>query len=117
MKPLQFDKSRSYLSEVKGFPENVELDVMLTYKSSNPPAATSAGVSDYRSVPVGVRYSIVALPETPMAIRYADDRVGHFGDAVRDFSKLKENSSYVHYVSRWRLEPSSLEALGERRAG
>ena len=111
MKPLQFDKSRSYLSEVKGFPENVELDVMLTYKSSNPPAATSAGVSDYRSVPVGVRYSIVALPETPMAIRYADDRVGHFGDAVRDFSKLKENSSYVHYVSRWRLEPSSLEAL------
>ena len=110
-KPVQYDKSRSFLSEVKGFPANVEVDVMLTYKSSNPPTATSAGVSDYRSVPVGIRYSIVELPESPMAIRYADDRVGHFGDAVRDFSKLKENSSYVRYVSRWRLEPSDLDAL------
>lgn len=111
MKPVQYDKSRSYMSDVKGFPENVEVDVMLTYKSSSPAVATSAGVSDYRSVPVGVRYSLIKLPETPMAIRYADDRVGHFGDAVRDFSKLKENSSYVRYVSRWRLEPSDLEAL------
>ena len=44
MKPVQYDKSRSYLSEVKGFPENVEVDVMLTYKSSSPAVATSAGV-------------------------------------------------------------------------
>ena len=112
-KPVQFDKGRSYLSDIKAFPKNVELDVMLTYKSTSPPRATSAGVSDYRSVPVGVRYSMIELPETPMAIRYADDRVGHFGDAVRDFSKLKENSSYVRYVSRWRLEPSDLEAYAK----
>ena len=93
------------------FPKNVEIDVMLTYKSTSPPRATSAGVSDYRSVPVGVRYSMIALPETPMPIRYADDRVGHFGDATRDFSRLKEKSSYVRYVSRWRLEPGDLEAF------
>ena len=109
-KPVQYDKGRSYLSNIMAFPKNVEIDVMLTYKSTSPPRSTSAGVSDYRSVPVGVRYSMIALPENPMPIRYADDRLGHFGDAQRDFSKLKENSSYVRYVTRWRLEPSDLEA-------
>lgn len=110
-KPVSFDKGKSYLSEIKAFPKNVEIDVMLTYKSTNAPMASSAGVSDYRSVPVGVRYSLVALPEDPMQMRYADDRVGHFGGAVRDFSKLTENSSYVRHIDRWRLEPSDMEAF------
>lgn len=112
-KPVSYDKDKSYLSKISNFPQNVEIDVMLTYKSSNRPSASSAGVSDYRSVPVGVRYSLMALPESPMQMRFADDRVGHFGGAVRDFSKLTENSSYVRHIDRWRLEPSDLDAFAK----
>ncbi len=110
-KPVSYDGGRSYLNKIMTFPKNVEVDVMLTYKSSSRPRSTSVGVSDYRSIPVGIRYSLIELPEDPMAFRYADDRVGHFGGAVRNFSKLTEKSSYVRHIDRWRLEPADLDAL------
>ncbi|NND72687.1 MAG: DUF5117 domain-containing protein [Rhodothermales bacterium] len=103
-RPVQFDKSRSFVDDVMGFPENVEVDVQLTFKSDTAPTTGRAGVSDVRSIPVGVRYSIVKLPEVPMMPRLADDRVGTFLDAVRDFSRDQEETPYLRYVKRWRLE-------------
>ncbi|MDP2577823.1 MAG: zinc-dependent metalloprotease [Candidatus Palauibacterales bacterium] len=102
--PVNFDKKRSYVSEVKAFPKNVEIDAMLTYKASDFPRFGGAGVSDYRSIPVGVRYSLFALPEDPMTPRLADDRVGHFIVAIEDFSRDQETSVFHRYVRRWRLE-------------
>jgi hypothetical protein len=46
-----------------------------------------------------------------MQPRLADDRVGHFLDAVKDFSRDQAIDPYVRYVNRWRLEPSDLEAF------
>ena len=104
-KPTPFDGDRSYVSAVKGFPENVEIDAMLTFKGpKDPETPSAAGVSDYRSIPVGLRYSLFALPAEPMQPRLADDRVGHFITAIRDFSRDREPTPYVRYVSRWRLE-------------
>ena len=106
-KPVMFDKDRSFVSKTMGFPKNVEIDAELTYRASDFPAAPGswAGVSDVRSVPVGVRYSFVALPEKPMMPRLADDRVGFFMDAVRDFSRDRSTAdSYQRYANRWRLE-------------
>jgi hypothetical protein len=103
--PVAFDKARSYLDRVLTFPENVEIDALLTFRASDPPTVSSgAGVSDYRSIPVGLRYSIFALPETPMRRRLADDRVGYFLSAQRDFSRDRMADPYVRYVNRWRLE-------------
>ncbi len=103
-KPVSFDKGRSYVSQIQAFPKNVEVDAMLTFKASDPPGYSSASVSDHRSVPVGVRYSLFALPEKPMVPRYGDDRVGYFLDALKDFSRDKEYNPYITYVVRWRLE-------------
>ncbi|MEN8376867.1 MAG: zinc-dependent metalloprotease, partial [Gemmatimonadota bacterium] len=104
-KPVSFDKGRSYLSTVMAFPENVEIDAALTFKANDPPVASrGAGVSDFRSIPIGVRYSLFALPEEPMMPRVADDRVGHFLTAMRDFSRDREPTPMVRFVNRWRLE-------------
>lgn len=103
-KPVSFDKGRSYVAEVQGFPENVEIDVMLTYKAGDSPRFSSAGVSDYRSVPVGVRYSLFQLPDVPMQPRFADDRIGYFTDAVMDFSRDRSPDPFRVYANRWRLE-------------
>ncbi|HVS01363.1 MAG TPA: zinc-dependent metalloprotease [Thermoanaerobaculia bacterium] len=109
-KPVAFDKEKSFVERARAFPENVELDVTLTYAPSDvPPAAAvggaaAAGVSDFRWVPVTMRYSLFALPEEPMRPRLADDRVGHFVTAVRDYSRDREKSTFVGYVERWRLE-------------
>ncbi len=99
-----FQRDRSHVDHVGGFPRNVEIDAFLTYAANRPPQASWAGVSDWRSVPIGVRYSIFALPEDPMPRRVADDRVGYFLEAQRDFSKDQADSQYDRFIQRWRLE-------------
>ena len=39
-----------------------------------------------------------------MRPRYADDRVGYFVSAIKDFSRDTAESFFVRYVNRWRLE-------------
>ncbi len=103
-KPGTFDKDRSYVGRVMGFPRNVEIDAELTYDAAEPPPRGADALSDYRWVPIGVRYSLIALPEHPMRPRIADDRVGQFLEAVEDFSRDRNPDPYVRYVDRWRLE-------------
>ncbi len=103
-KPVSFDKKLSYVDKVSGFPKNVEIDALLTFKAGDFPQFGGEAVSDYRSIPVGMRFSLFALPDDPMQPRYADDRVGHFLTAVKDFSRDQKESSYVRFIERWRLE-------------
>lgn len=102
--PLRLDAGRSHVERVHAFPENVEIDAFLTYEASDPPLFGGPGVSDYRSIPIGIRYSLFALPEEPMTPRMADTRVGYFLTARRDFSRDQAPSTYLRYVNRWRLE-------------
>jgi len=98
------DSDRSYVDGILGFPLNVEIDAMLTYKSGERPSFGGEGIPDARSVPIGIRYSLFALPEDPMPVRYADDRVGFFLDARKNFSRDQEATLYERIVRRWRLE-------------
>ena len=61
-------------------------------------------MADYRWIPVGVHYSLLELPATPMRPRYADERVGYFVSAIKDFSRDTAESFFVRFVNRWRLE-------------
>lgn len=110
-KPAQFQKDKSYVDRVMGFPENVEVDAMLTYQGAQNPVVGSEAIPDYRAIPIGVRYSLFQLPENPMPPRFADDRVGHFTDAIKDFSRDQEVDPYLVYVNRWRLTPKDPAAL------
>ena len=103
-KPVGLDQNRSYVGKVMGFPKNLEIDAELTFQMGEEPPGGAITLSDYRSIPVGVRYSFFALPERPLTPRLGDERVGHFMDAVRDFSRDRKESDYVRFVNRWRLE-------------
>jgi len=109
-KPVRFDKKLSYVDEVKGFPQNVEIDALLTFSANDYPRYGGPGVSDYRSIPLGMRFSLFELPEEPMQPRHADDRVGHFLHAVKDFSRDQKNDPFVRFVERWRLEKQDPDA-------
>jgi hypothetical protein len=109
---IALDDKRSSLQELRLFPANLEAEVRLTFQS--PRNIGLETVSDYRSIPIGVHYSLLALPATPMRPRYADQRVGYFISAFKDFSRDTAESFFVRYVNRWRLEkrePGS--SLGE----
>src|SRR5437667_1479840 len=103
-----FDKERSSFQSLHMFPTNTEAEARLTFRTSR-----SLGmdmVPDYRWIPVGVHYSILELPATPMRPRYADDRVGYFVSAMKNFSRDTAETFFVRYVNRWRLEKKDLSA-------
>jgi hypothetical protein len=103
-KSVRFDKERSALSSVKAFPENVEIEALLTYSPNDRQNFGLATVPDDRFIPVTVHYSFSKLPEKPMMPRIADDRTGYFLTAVKDFTRDAQEHFFVRYVNRWRLE-------------
>jgi hypothetical protein len=100
------DRSRSFVERVRSFQRNAEIDTTLTITSSKPPLATGAAPTDRRAVSLGLRWSLFALPDTPMPRRAADKRIGYFGDTVRDFGAIGPRAlgSDVDFLYRWRLE-------------
>jgi len=103
-----FDKSRSYIESVKGFPDNLNVRVKLTFKPSEP--VNWASTPDGRYISLSIFYTFARLPEVPMTPRLGDDRVGNFWTIHKDFSQ-EDSSFFVRYVNRWRLEPG--ERVGE----
>jgi uncharacterized protein DUF4953/uncharacterized protein DUF5117 len=103
-KPVSFDKERSAISSVKVFPENAEIEALLTFTPGDRKDLDLHSVPDQRYVPITVHYSFLELPETPMAPRLADERVGYFLNPVKDFSRDLADDYWRRYINRWRLE-------------
>lgn len=111
---VRFDKERSALGGMKTFPDNTEIEVTLTYSPLDRSRLSLETVPDNRYIPVGVHYSFTRLPSRPMAVRAADNRVGFFLDATKDFARDDQESFFLRHVHRWRLEKKdSTAALSE----
>ena len=104
-----FDRNRSTWSKIRAFPNNVELQVEATYGGRNSGTGDN-GIADGRGVTVVVHYSLMKVPDGGYHVRYADDRVGHFLSAVKDFGKSGEETNFVRMVNRWRLEKADPKA-------
>jgi hypothetical protein len=104
------DSSRSYLSEIKAFPTNVEARSLLTFRGGGgggfggpgggPPGLGGAG----RSVTALVHQSLAILPEAPMTGRLFDPRVGYFVERFTDYSNPRQWAVEKEYITRYRLE-------------
>jgi Met-zincin/Domain of unknown function (DUF5117) len=103
-KSFRFDASRSSLGKIKVFPENDEIEALLTYSPNDRTNYGIPSVSDDRYVPITVHYSFSKLPEKPMLPRLADDRTGFFLTAMKDFSRDNAENFWVRYINHWRLE-------------
>ncbi len=101
-----FDVNRSVWHKVKAFKDNIELEVAATFDGGGGWRFFSGGdgVIDSRGNTVVIHYGLCRLPESGYTPRLADDRVGHFLSVVKDFSSDKEDTAFLRYVNRWRLE-------------
>ena len=109
-KPARVEAKKTMYRKVKAFPQNVEIDALLTYSPMDRSGLWVPSVPDNRFMEIGVQYSIHTLPAEPMKPRLADDRVGYFLTAYKDFTKDEAEDFFVHYANRWRLEKSDPEA-------
>jgi hypothetical protein len=105
------DSSRSFLSEVKAFPTNIEVRATLTFRTTGGGAGSPfAGLGGQKSVTALVHHSLVVLPETPMQGRFSDPRVGYFIDSYTDYSNPKQWAVEREFITRFRLEKKDASA-------
>ena len=102
----RFDKTRSTWGTVKAFPKNVELKVNVVYSSQR----YMSTIPDSRGIQLTLHYSLAGLPSNNYRPRLADDRVGHFMTAVKDYSSKTSEEPFVRYVNRWHLEKADKDA-------
>jgi len=105
------DRNRSNLELVESFPENTNIQARLTFR--NQESTGPRTVADSRFIPVSIFYSMAKLPDDPMKPRLADDRIGYFLTAHKDYTDT-EQEFFRRYVNRWRLEcdgPASEDGL------
>lgn len=103
MRGFRFDRSRSTWDSLKGFPNNTEIQVAATYASDGSQEFDT--VPDSRGLTLTIHYSLSQLPQTGYQPRLADDRVGYFLTAVKDFSaEKKDDERFIRYINRWDLQ-------------
>jgi hypothetical protein len=105
---FSFSESKSSWARIKGFKDNVELEVAATYASSGSQDIDS--VADSRGATINVHYSISLLPSTGYQPRMADDRVGYFLTVVKDYSRKGVDDRFVRYINRWDLRKADATA-------
>ncbi|WP_421791002.1 zinc-dependent metalloprotease [Hyphobacterium sp.] len=86
------------------FPENVEIDALLTLSGSSPGAEVRAVTPAPESVTLTVHHSFVALPEPGYQIREADERSGAISIEVFDMASPLDQLIRRRLAVRHRLE-------------
>lgn len=100
------DGSKSYISGIQTFPNNVEIESVFGFSSQNPGSVPSvASLPDSRAFNLRVRYSFLTVPtNNGYRPRFADERVGYFTTTYKDLSGRPNAASVVRYLNRWHLE-------------
>jgi hypothetical protein len=87
----------SHVREVKNFAENSEVRSNLAFTQR-----LSAGAKNHFEVLI--HYSFFGFPKNKYRPRVADQRVGHFVTALKDYSMVNEPEPYRRYINRWNLQ-------------
>lgn len=104
------DNSRSFLKDIHSYPDNISVTCVLGYDVDYTAFGT---IVMQRNVPVTVTAErmLVLLPETPMCVRYANQKVNTAFLVRKRYVDEKSPLENTHLVKRWRLEPSNEEAF------
>lgn len=89
---------KSYISEIRAFPLNIEVKSVKVYEGSSP-------------ITHELNTSIRLLPKVPMKIREYDGRIGYLRSSplVMDFDRNDQGAESVTPIKRFRLEPKDHE--------
>lgn len=100
------DRSGINRALTRGFPDNTEIDLTLTYAlgSGRPGPIISQIVPDARAFTLRQHLTLHRLPDNTYRPRALDPRVGFFGIAFHDFARPIQEPLQTRWISRHRLE-------------
>jgi hypothetical protein len=96
----RLDPRRSLIDYARSYPMNVEVRHTQSFDAAEPPSdAETATIS------LQLHQSMVLLPQVPMRVRFADQRVGWFAINQVNFGLAEQKAATRSIIRRWRLEP------------
>ena len=103
---FRLDASRSaiHLPATKSFPENTEVEALLTFTSDNPGGLVSGVAVNPRSVTLRQHHSFIQLPDDGYRTRVADPRVGVNGPTIYDYATPIDEDLRLRLAARHRLQ-------------
>lgn len=103
---FSLDRSRSaiHLPATQSFPENTEVEAMLTFTSRNPGGLVNGVAATGEAVTLRQHHSFIQLPEPGFETRIADPRVGVNGPTLYDYATPIDSDMRVRLSARHRLE-------------
>jgi Met-zincin/Domain of unknown function (DUF5117) len=107
------DPSKSYIGTTKAFPQNLEIESIYGFSGGEGEVPSFlSNLPDSRSFNLRLHYSLSQLPENRgYRPRLADDRIGYFVTAYKDFTSDKSRDGFVRYIERWNLQKQDPTAL------
>ena len=107
---LDASRSAMYLENTAAYPENVEVEAMLTFTSNKPGNLVNAVAATGESITLRQHHSLVKLPDDDFKTRIADPRIGTFGPTIQDYGTDIDTDKVVRLVARHRLEKKNPNA-------
>lgn len=101
--------ARTRITDLRNYPENLEVVSKYVYTESAPDSFGSSAVTDPRNVSVVIQHSISKMPEPGFQSRLADHRLGYLSVNQRDLTSTK-SFPFHDTITRWRLEKKDPEA-------
>jgi hypothetical protein len=113
--PYTIDPNKSYIGLTQAFPLNLEVESIYGFTSASEtvaPTFAANNLPDNRSFNLRVHYSLSKLPQNNgYRPRLADDRIGYFIAAYKDFSNDNSRDGFTRYIERWNLQKQDPTAL------
>lgn len=101
---LDRDRSVLYLENTRAFPENVEVEAMLTFASDAPGDLVNRVAATGSAITLRQHHSIIKLPDDNFRPRRSDPRIGTNGPTIQDYGTAIGEDLVVRLVARHRLE-------------
>lgn len=109
---FKLDRSRSaiWMPATKSFPENTEVEAILTFTSDAPGRLVQGVAADGSSITLREHHSFIRLPDGGYHTRTADPRLGVNGPDVFDYAKPIDQDMQLRLVARHRLQKRNPDA-------
>jgi hypothetical protein len=103
-------RSALHFDRTGAFPDNTEIEAVLSFTSDDPPAPVAAVLPDGRTMSLRVHHTFLRPPAPGFTPRPLDIRIGFIPVAYRDHTAPFTEPIERHLASRWRLEPKDPRA-------
>ena len=101
---LEVSRSAIWLPNTKSFPENTEVEALLTFTSAEPGGLVEGVAADGGAVTLRQHHSFIKLPGPGYRTRLADPRIGVNGPDIFDYATPIDGDAQIRLAARHRLQ-------------